>query len=471
MMCIQKKKLSPWKALLETYDKKLNLATICILATLVLNMLFLFAEREIFGHDDLSQIHGYGFFLSTEGRWVNWLLFPVLKYFSTPVALGLDMLLLGISGYYCARDWGSKYKQFQVGLLTILLPSMALFLDWPIIALPAIFLLAIASIVKTDLPPFIYFCLFGVLFNATYSNIYFLLPLFFLKEGPNELVRIIVYWFIGYIIGFAIAEIATYILCGQFIHLAEFRKPNYVSDWSSFCENVRHAYIKLHHHFSILGNKGILLTLLLIGTILLSIKKEAKKTIAVVIISGFVAVSIYAQSLPAGIAISIRTAHCLYFALFLLGCWCLRSHKILFCVFTLYTGGMFFHLNGSFITYQNSIKNAFYADIKKINVSPREVKGVIVISSDDDIKNASEEIAQKTVASTRGQLNYNLDYWAATSRKAGFKNILIRHNAINLLSEENIDLNHLNFTTCGIYQYALDKNYLIIGLNPKLRES
>lgn len=470
MIRIQKRKQFPWEELLATYDKKLNLATICILATLVLNMLFLFAEREIFGHDDLTQIQGYGFWLSTEGRWVNWLLFPVMRHFSTPLALGLDMILLGISGYYCARDWGSKYKQVQVGLLIILLPSMALFLDWPVIALPAICLLSIASIVKADLPRFVYFCLFGILFNATYSNIYFLLPLFFLKEKPNELVRIIVYWVIGYVIGFAIAEIATYILCGQFIHLAEWRKPNYVTDWSSFSENVQHAYMQLHHHLSITGTRGLVMILLLIGAICLAIRKGAKQTLVVVILAGFVALSVYAQSLPAGIVVSVRTAHCLYFALVVLGCWCLQSHKILFCIFTIYAGGLFFLINSDFIAYQNSEKNGFYADMQKINVSPGSVKGCIVISSDAEIKKAGEIIA-KAGKNPKTTLGSNLDSWAAVPRKAGFSKVLIRQEAINLLSEENIDLNRVSFTECGIYQYALEKNYLIVGLNPKLRES
>jgi hypothetical protein len=450
---------------MQSINKRIpEIAVGCLMLLMVFSQLSYFWDRTVFGHDDLSQIETYYWNLESEGRWLIYLIFKSLRHFNTHVALIADFGFISIFGYVCARKWVSSSQSILIALLVMLTPSVVLFLDWPIIALPSMFLLAIAALVckRMSLCPF--FLIFGILFNATYSNVYFLLPLLFLSENYKTLLRVILCWLAGYVIGFAIAELITYIICGHFIELAEWRKPNYIRSWADIETNILTALGRASSHMRYMGKVCVLIGFLCIALFAWIYRNNKTQGILMVLIMGLVAMSCYAQSIPAGIGVSMRTAHCLYFSLILFVLVSCRNHRFLLLIMVLIWGGRCLYMNAQNLEWQNAIRSAFSEGIASLEISPVEVHGLVILANDNDVQEAVKAIEEAT-HTTSYHLKMNLDQWAAGPRAAGFKSLWYRQAANEKLKELAITANDLSFSTNGIYSFALCKEHLFVRIN------
>lgn len=441
-----------------------EIAVGCLMLSMVVSQFSYFCDRTVFGHDDLSQIGTYSWNLETEGRWLIYLLFDVLRYFNTHVALVADFGFIGIFGYLCARKWLNSGQSILIALLVMLTPSVVLFLDWPIIAMPSMFLLAISSLVCERMPLWLFFLVFGLLFNATFSNVYFLLPLLFLNEDSRTLLRVLLFWIAGFVIGFAIAELITYIICGHFIELGEWRKPNYIRSLSDISTNVLTALGFASRHIRYMGKvcgfTGFLCVVLFAWTH----RNNKIQGLTMLLVMGLVAMSCYAQSIPAGIVVSMRTAHCLYFSLILFVLVSCRVNRFLLLSLVLIWSGRSLNMNTRNLEWQNTIRSSFRDGIASMGVSPVEVNGLVMLADDNDVYEIVKSIEGSSHTSSY-DLIMNLDSWAAAPRYEGFKSLWYRKGAEEKLKELEIKENDLAFTTRGIYSFALWKGYLFIRLN------
>lgn len=446
-------------------NKSIAEIVVCgVILLMVLSQFSFFWNRTVFGHDDLSQLVSYYWNLETEGRWLNYLLFSTLRYFNTYVALTADFVCVGVFGYVCARNWLSFSQSILIALMVMLAPSVVLFFDWPIIALPPMFLLAVAALLYKKMPIWMFFLAFGLLFNATYSNVYFLLPLLFLNADSRSLLRVLFFWLVGYMIGFAVAELVTWVVCGHFIELAEFRQPNYISGWSDFEMNLMKACAFVSDHVRYMGKCCGLIVFLSIACFVWLNRNVKMRGLVIVCVLGVVATSCYAQSVPAGVTVSLRTAHCLYFSLLMFLVVSFRKSRVLLLIVALIWGGRCLYMNANNLYWQNTVRSELNMGIARLGVSPVEVKGLIMLSNDNDVQEAVKTI-ERAAQVTSYNLKTNLDHWAAAPRYAGFKSLWYREWAHEKLEELGIEEMDLSFTTRGLYSFALCKGYLFVRFN------
>lgn len=441
-----------------------TMAVGCLMLLMVLSQFSYFWDRTIFGHDDLSQIQSYYWNLEGEGRWLIYLLFPVLRCFNTYVALVADIVFVGVFGYVCARRWLNASQSILIAMLVTLTPSMVLFLDWPIIALPSIFLLAVAAMVSNRMPQWLFFLVFGLLFNATYSNVYFLLPLLFLNEDSRTMLRVLFYWLIGYVMGFVVAEFITWAVCGHFIKLAEWRKPHYIRSWADIEMNILSALRYALSHMRYMGKECGLVVFLSIACFAWQYRNSKMRGLMMFCVLALVAMSCYAQSVPAGVLVSIRTVHGLFFSLLMLVLVSCRNCRYLILFVVLIWGGRCLYMNAKNLEWQNAVRSEFYAGITHLNVSPVEVKGLVMLANDNDVQEAVKTIERSAQVSSYN-LKMNLEHWAAATRYAGFKLLWYRESAHEKLEELGIREKDLSFTTRGMYSFARCRGYLFVRFN------
>lgn len=453
------------QALSEKISKYIpEMAVGCLMLLMVLSQFSYFWDRTVFGHDDLSQIESYYWNLESEGRWLIYLLFPVLRYCNTHVALVADIVFVCVFGYVCARRWLNSSQSILIAMLVTLAPSFVLFLDWPIIALPSIFLLAVAALVSNRIPLSRFFLVFGVLFNATYSNVYFLLPLLFLNEDSGTMLRVLFYWLIGYVVGFVVAELVTWAVCGHFVELAEWRKPHYIRSWADIEINILRALRSALSHVRYMGKECGLVIFLSIVCFAWLYRNSKMRGLVMVLVLALVSMSCYAQSVPVGVAVSMRTAHCLYFALLLFVAVSCRNCRYLMLFVVLIWGGRCLYMNAKNLEWQNAIRSEFYAGITHLNVAPVDVNGMVVLANDDDVTEALKIIERAAQVSSYN-LKMNLDHWAAAPRYAGFKSLWYRECVHEKIEELGIKERDLSYTTRGLYSFALCKGYLFVRFN------
>lgn len=453
----------------QTLSEKISkyipeMAVGCLMLLMVLSQLSYFWDRTVFGHDDLSQIGSYYWNLECEGRWLIYLLFPVLRYCNTHVALVADIVFVCVFGYVCARRWLNSSQSILIAMLVTLAPSFVLFLDWPIIALPSIFLLAVAALVGNRMPLSLFFLAFGVLFNATYSNVYFLLPLLFLNEDSGTMLRVLFYWLIGYVVGVVVAELVTWAVCGHFVELAEWRKPHYIRSWADIEMNILRALRSALSHVRYMGKECGLVIFLSIVCFAWLYRNSKIRGLVMILVLALVSMSCYAQSVPVGIAVSMRTAHCLYFSLLLFVAVSCRKRRVILLIVALIWGGRCLNMNAMNLKWQNTVRSELNDGIVRLGVSPVEVKGLVMLANDNDVQETVKAIERAALVSNYN-LKMNLDSWSAAPRYAGFKSLWYRENAHEKLKELAIEERDLSFTTQGLYSFALSNGYLFVRFN------
>ena len=460
---VERWRWSAWERGLR--DNLLEIVVALVLGMCVGSQLLLYFQRDIFGHDDLSQITTYFWNVEGEGRWLNWLVFPMARYFSTKLALIVDLLLLGYFGYRCVRNWLDTSSCFIVALVVLLMPSVVAFLDWPIIAMPAFLILALAALTAHRMPMLLYFCLYGALFNASYSNIYFLLPLLFLHEESNSLGKMLLFWIVGYLAGFIVAEVATLFICGHFIELAQWRKPDYIASWQDVTVNVAESLRYFSTHLRYMGKAGILLVGGAALVFVYQFRKEKIRGAFILVVLTLVGVSAYAQSMSAGLFVSLRTVHCLYFALLMGIIVSFHRHKSWLMLALLIWGGRCFSMNAMNMEWQNTLRNCLYSGIAQIEMAPGGVEGVLMLSSDEDVASACDIIKRRLSVDCFAWGSYNLDHWSATAKHAGFKTIWYRDIAQEKCRELGIEPEKLVFQKSGMYRWARVQDYLLLQLD------
>lgn len=258
-------------------------AVIMLVAAMALGVsLWTYSQIQVWGHDDPPNVavlfdldpseviaHDTKSYITTEGRWLNALLLPLLQRLSGKLAVYLDLAFLFGFLLICARRCGaSPAYAFSFAVLGLqAMPVTHQLAVWPVIALPTTALLLAAAFVVKRLPTWLFYAIFGVLLVGCISTYYFLLSLLHLsllahdslRTGARALVlRVLCPWVGGFLLGQGVMLAIVY---GYTLHvlgsgqvgldIADWRQPSPGVTYDALIENAARAAGALLVHLRI----------------------------------------------------------------------------------------------------------------------------------------------------------------------------------------------------------------------------
>ncbi len=272
----------------------------------------------VWRHDSLLYIDSFKSKLETEGRWITYLFFEQQK--SIPPHLGgmIQLFCIGIFAYQLSFIINqSKFTSFLLAILVTSVPINVNLMLWPVTSIIAFIYLAFTPEIRKNTPRLTFFCISGVIFFGTMSNYYFLLPLLYLNEFNQEnesnfiirfkiwLTKLILPWVLGFIIGYLVSNLITYVISGELVTLADWRKPNPINSIHTFIENLSTIFSYLIKHVEyLLTSTSISLMLLMLVYLSFTITNKSFPQYLTIIAVIF---SIYISTIYHGILISLRT--------------------------------------------------------------------------------------------------------------------------------------------------------------------
>lgn len=143
-------------------------------------------------------INGYWGKLVSEGRWINYFIFSLLKKIPTQVSYFLSLVFWTYFVYQVASRFTSdRWLIWIFTALSLQFPSFYSLLGWAWTPLPAFAILALVAYLSNKLT-FSFLCIIsGILFFGTYNNFYNLIPLLYIKQISNGNLKRIIYYLFG----------------------------------------------------------------------------------------------------------------------------------------------------------------------------------------------------------------------------------------------------------------------------------
>lgn len=421
-----------------------------------------FWEHPVFAHDDTCHLQSYELKLSTEGRWINYLLFPLLQYIDGDVALCFGIACFGYFCYRILRNLWSDRVSCLVGAVYLFFSvAFVRMMDSSCTAWTMYLAGAIAAYMSYRIKSrLLFFIVCGIVFNGIITSLYFALPLLFLKEDSKGLLRVLLYWILGFVIGHGIAQLMTYILCGQFITLAEWRRPNYVVGFSSLFINVEKSFNLFIRHAGMVGSVGVSLFAASLVAFGYRYRKDIKRGGMLLVFLLMVALAPYAQAVPVGIDVEPRTSYCLYLVVMLLPLLAFRRSGWIASVCMLLVGGSCCANNMKYLEQRNIRKQSICQSIEQLEIPARSCRYVVLLPSYAELAVWGNNLGGGPISSVD---------WSEGPRKHKFH---IFHSCYSgdtpgLRKRQGIEVDRLKFREKSCYLYAIEKNILILKLNPK----
>ena len=259
-----------------------------------------------------------------EGRWLNYLLYPLIRHFNGLWAWWIGFLCTFFFFFRVSRPYVSDGRlAFAVALMGLQYPGFYAQSLWPVFCLPGAMVLAFAAAWGHRLPLPLFFAVFGCLLLGSNTQLYFFLPLLFLGPGSlsvnapwKKSAQGVALWILGFVIGFGFASGMNILLVGQWgIQLASWRAINPIVDLVSALENgaTRLEHAQLHLEALLAGDRWIWLlpaTLWMVG---FQVRVgRGRWLLAASCVLVLMASAIYGVTLYHGIWIDYRTTHALF---------------------------------------------------------------------------------------------------------------------------------------------------------------
>ena len=273
-------------------------------------------------HDALRYLVDFEDKFASEGRWVLYLLFPVLRWVPPfPSWLASLALLFAFFFLIARRQSCDRLDSTLIGLIAISSTSLFAQLNWPVTTIPAIVVLLIGYWLRYHVGRFATFMITSVLmFGAVQFGIY-VLPLLFLDDLRNKsggralatLVAIVLNWALGYVLGYAVSQLFVFLITGHWIEIAAWRNPHYATSLTSLLDNLSVNLDLLQSQIFALFPLFDLLALAFVLTALYSAVfaggvRKLGHFIPVAILGLAITAAHYVAVAPSGIFIEIRTA-------------------------------------------------------------------------------------------------------------------------------------------------------------------
>ena len=427
--------------------------------------LWAYAQIHIWYIDSVEYIQDPKYWISTEGRWFNYLLFPVLKVLNGRIALFLNLFCLFLFAFIAARRYvdcsgGSAYS-FAFAALCVEAPPLVHQLTWPFVMLPAAALLAMAALVVRALPIYVFYTLFGTLLAGSIQHLYFLLPLLHLPllNGSDSrtnirvlTTQIVPAWVGGFVAGYllilAMLYGYTFLTTGTGhvgLQISDWRRPLPVGSFSDLMVNTDRSMESLTDHLQSLFLWIDYLPdhpafLLLYGTgiacIALGVLGEHRHLSAKLLFMGIVLAQ-FVAIIPLGLGVWFRTCVPLAFGvaalLFLTPQtkhWKLILQTTLLLVLSV--GWSVQSINT--LGYRAGITNTFHDELlRAVPMNPKLFTGIILLNESFSVSASTSAIAKKLDLSDRNTaVGSDLDIsgsvasivWAPVAYAAGFKKVI-----------------------------------------------
>ena len=245
-------------------------------------LLWAYSQIQVWAHDDApnvavlfdldrSEVIAFAAYsyITSEGRWLIALLFPLLQHLSGKLAVYLDLAFLFGFLLICARRCGARSAYaFSFAVFGLqAMPVTDQFAVWPVVALPSTALLLAAAFAVKRLPTWHFYAIFSVLHVGCITTYYFLLPLLHLsllahdslRAGARALVlRVLCPWMGGFLLGqmvmLAIVYLYTLLVLGSGqvgLDIAGWRQPSPAVTYDALIENAARAAGALLEHLRI----------------------------------------------------------------------------------------------------------------------------------------------------------------------------------------------------------------------------
>lgn len=450
---------------IKRIEKVCYFILLSIACVLLIDMMLSFCEIKAFRHDELRYIDSYFTKLVTEGRWLNYLFFSVLKISNVKIVAVINVISFFIFSYICFLNIFEKKYAMLCAMASLFIPPIHLLNEWAQTSMISFLLLAIAAIVYKKISMPLFFLIFSILFNGCLSHFYFLLPLLFIGNGKN-IFHIICCWCILFVVGFLFAELIVFVLSNRFITIADWRHPNYIKDIFDFIYNVEKT---IGSFVGIVKKIGIFLWGAFMVAFIISLsawmRKKNKEKIFQILLLCMVAASIFALSVSAGLGVDTRSAACLFIAFLFFISISFKYNKFLLFLFVLGFIAQFYVHNMNNINYIKIIPDIWISELKKISPDPRALSGVILLSSQEEFKKHERKLLKNNMLKHDSTEHLGeLMRWAPAAYEFGFRHIHHAQWKKDYLKDINMDIEYDDFLFKKefVYEYAIINNYLVL---------
>jgi hypothetical protein len=393
---------------------------------------------KAWAHDSVYYLDSYLWKLETEGRWVNYCLFPILKKTPATLALAVDLLSLFYFSYTSLlRVLRDKFYSLLLSLLVLQSAPIYAQLMWPAVVMPSFVALGLATHLSKRLRPPVFYCLFGVLFFSTYSNLYYLLPLLHLdsyqgmtiRRATKRLAITICLWAGGFAVGVLCSNTAVYLASGRFpIKIGEFREPHYVRNIRDLADNIKRSFTFLGISIRDFAGNWVICIVMTVSMLLTTYRSLSVQRVFVVAVSALVAIAHFVVVVPVGILIQMRTLlplwAGLFFVIFAAEISSKRTRCYLFVAVTILTA-FFSFKNRQSLLWQKAVVDAYTDGLARLGISdPRLYKGLMVISDEDAFNRLSTIISRQNNV-PRDEIRHLTGYrrWRPSALEFGFKSV------------------------------------------------
>ena len=344
----------------------------------------------------------------SEGRWLNWIFFPLTRLINHHICIFLSLVLWGYFAYIVSKRFTSdRYLQIITTLLFMQIPSYYSVIGWPLTIFSAFILLAMSAYTVDRINYKPVFIIFGILFFGSFNNFYNLLLLLFIRDicqlEFKKTFKLLLWWVIGFLVGYFVMLIMTKIIGGHWgLQIAEWRKPHSIHELNDLIINFKTVWKSLKYNLNIV-NFGRTIYYLLgfcaIACLLdFAIHRNKSSIKAFLAFTCIIAVAFagYIQSIPFGLFVLVRTAVGLYASVFLLTLFLCKYSRNIGFIFVLLVGGYTFINNYDSIHYYTGVTNAWRDSFKSMNINPVATRWTHVCATNAEIA-ASERMLIHTM--------------------------------------------------------------------------
>lgn len=448
----------------------INFRNICrficglLLASALLAEWLMWSETPVFAHDALCYIAGYGDKLSGEGRWLNYLLFPILKLFNVRIVSLVNIGCLFVFSWSVFRRFLPISDSIIAALATLTFPPVHAMNYWPSTMLLSYLTLLGAALLYRNTPKWLVFVSSAILLNGGLTTFYFFLPLLYIgEENRREFIRTLVWWIIAFIIGVAFAEMMTLLMCHHFIQPQEWRHFKLVASFSDLWNNVQQSLECMVNALSLVGKGLGLLCVIcaLISLYRICVKRELQ-TLYLCILLLLISLSVYAHATIGGVVVATRSAMCIFFAVFLICIWTMRRTTVLIAVLSLLFASRYISGNSDDICYWNTLRKAMCDELKSMPYQPHEIDSIIFIATDEEYAPHVEQLAETWhLRNTVSRLNY-ISSWTPVPRVCGYFCPVYHCDADEAAEKVGCNLSEISFQSSGTYMHAKVGRHLLI---------
>ncbi len=343
--------------------------------------------------------------LVSEGRWVNYFVFPLLRQVNPYLSLTVSLLSLGYFGYKCALNY-TKDTRFALAfaLAATQVPAFYSIVGWPLVTLPTFIILAIITYLSDKVRPSVLFFLGAIFFFGALNNFYNLILLLILgkesSKGLKNCLLTLIAWGFFFVFGYAVALVMVRLLGGGWgLEIIPWRHPNPVHSWADLVKNTLRALGNLQGHFNLFGGKLFGFAMVLWGICLFRRYRknwiEYRPAALTFVFLLAVALSCYVQVIPMGLAVYSRTAYPIWLALLALALPLFRVSRPAALVHVLLVCTVYYSSSHASVHYFATLGHTWTTQVHLMNIDPKATDVLHLCMTDQEVKKSEQSIMEK----------------------------------------------------------------------------